>query len=101
MATSVLLPVRASAMKWTLEARLTEWDAVLQVIRPELLRQGFEHVHRNKLAVTDDVSIVESLGLPVHVTPGSYTNIKVTTPEDMVVAEAFLRALGHGTPVAF
>ena len=49
----------------------------MQVVRPELLRRGFEHVAANNLAVTDDVSIIEALGLPVRVTPGSYTNIKV------------------------
>ena len=49
----------------------------LQVIRPKLLLKGFEHVAANNLAVTDDVSIVEAMGLPVKVTPGSYTNIKV------------------------
>jgi 2-C-methyl-D-erythritol 4-phosphate cytidylyltransferase len=42
------------------------------------------------LQVTDDVSIIEAMGLPVKITPGSYTNIKVTTPEDMSVAEGFL-----------
>ena len=42
------------------------------------------------LEVTDDVSVVEALGLPVRVTPGSYTNLKVTTPDDMSVAERFL-----------
>lgn len=47
------------------------------MIRPPLLRQGFELVKRDKLEVTDDVSIIEALGLPVIVTPGAYTNIKV------------------------
>ena len=49
----------------------------LQVIRPDLLREGFQLVRQNKLEVTDDVSIIEALGLPVKVTKGSYTNIKV------------------------
>ena len=48
-----------------------------QVIRPALLREGFELVAREGLEVTDDVSIIEAMGLPVQVTPGSYTNIKV------------------------
>ena len=30
------------------------------------------------------------MGLPVRITPGSYTNIKVTTPDDMSVADKFL-----------
>ena len=61
-----------------------------QVIRPALLRAGFEKVNTEGIEVTDDVSIVEALGEPVVITPGAYTNIKVTTPDDMSVAERFL-----------
>ena len=62
----------------------------MQVIKPALLREGFELINREGTEVTDDVSIVEALGRPVKVTQGSYTNIKVTTPDDMSVAERFL-----------
>lgn len=62
-----------------------------QVIEPGLLRKGFDHVQSHSLEVTDDVSIVEHLGLPVKVTQGRYTNIKVTTPDDMFIAERFLQ----------
>ncbi|PNH03690.1 2-C-methyl-D-erythritol 4-phosphate cytidylyltransferase, chloroplastic [Tetrabaena socialis] len=61
-----------------------------QCIRPELLRAGFEMVKSQGLEVTDDVSIIEAMGMPVKITAGSYTNIKVTTPDDMAVAEKFL-----------
>jgi 2-C-methyl-D-erythritol 4-phosphate cytidylyltransferase len=61
-----------------------------QCIRPGLLREGFRLVKERGLEVTDDVSIIEAMGLPVKITPGSYTNIKVTTPDDMSVAEKFL-----------
>ncbi|CAD7698782.1 unnamed protein product [Ostreobium quekettii] len=61
-----------------------------QVIRPDLLKQGFELVRREGLEVTDDVSIVEAMGGRVVVTEGSYTNLKITTPEDMAVAEGLL-----------
>lgn len=61
-----------------------------QCIRPDLLREGFELVKAKGLEVTDDVSIIEAMGKPVRITPGSYTNIKVTTPDDMSVAEKFL-----------
>ena len=40
---------------------------------------------------TDDASLVERLGIEVHIVEGDYSNIKVTTPEDMVIAEAILR----------
>lgn len=62
-----------------------------QVIKPDLLRKGFEKVKTENLEVTDDVSIVECLGEPVKITMGEYTNIKLTTPEDMNIAESILR----------
>ena len=45
------------------------WDVQTpQIIRPELLKKGFAKVEAEGLAVTDDVSIIEALGLPVKVT---------------------------------
>ncbi len=40
---------------------------------------------------TDDASVLEASGGTVHLIPGDYKNIKITTPEDLVVAEAFLK----------
>jgi 2-C-methyl-D-erythritol 4-phosphate cytidylyltransferase len=40
------------------------------------------------MAVTDDASLVEKLGVKVKVVRGSYFNIKITTPEDLVFARA-------------
>lgn len=40
---------------------------------------------------TDDASLVERTGVTVAVVEGAYDNIKVTTPEDIVIAEALLR----------
>jgi len=65
-----------------------------QVIRPALLRAGYEYVNSKGLEVTDDVSIVEHLGERVQVTPGSYFNLKVTTPEDMFIAERLMTEQG-------
>ena len=65
-----------------------------QVIQPAILRRGFALVEEKGLAVTDDVSIVEALGLPVFITQGQYTNLKVTTPEDMFIAERLLDEQG-------
>jgi 2-C-methyl-D-erythritol 4-phosphate cytidylyltransferase len=72
------------------------WEAhTPQVIRSELLRRGFSNAAEKSLEVTDDVSLVEQLGEPVKITEGEYTNIKVTTPEDMAVAEAILKERGY------
>nr|AOV62775.1 2-C-methyl-D-erythritol 4-phosphate cytidylyltransferase [Morus alba] len=71
--------------------RKTLWEMQTpQVIKPDLLKKGFEFVNREGLEVTDDVSIVEHLGHPVYITEGAYTNIKVTTPDDMLLAERIL-----------
>jgi len=40
---------------------------------------------------TDDASLVEWMGKDVHIVLGDYRNIKITTPEDLVMAEAFLK----------
>ncbi|GLT44521.1 hypothetical protein SLA2020_184100 [Shorea laevis] len=78
--------------------RKTLWEMQTpQVIKPELLRKGFELVNREGLEVTDDVSIVEHLKHPVYITEGSYTNIKVTTPDDMLLAERIL-GINSGEP---
>ena len=45
------------------------------------------------IQITDDAMVVETmLCTPVKLYEGSYDNIKITTPEDFVVAEAFLNA---------
>lgn len=71
--------------------RKTLWEMQTpQVIKPDLLKKGFELVNREGLEVTDDVSTVEHLKHPVYITEGSYTNIKVTTPDDLLIAERIL-----------
>jgi 2-C-methyl-D-erythritol 4-phosphate cytidylyltransferase len=61
-----------------------------QVIKIDTLQRGFAKVTAENLEVTDDVSIVEAMGEPVKLTKGEYTNLKITTPEDMNVATAIL-----------
>jgi 2-C-methyl-D-erythritol 4-phosphate cytidylyltransferase len=62
-----------------------------QVIKIETLIRGFEKVTNENLEVTDDVSIVEALGETVKLSLGEYTNLKITTPEDMEIAQAILQ----------
>lgn len=65
-----------------------------QVVKVEALLRGFDKVEKENLEVTDDVSIIEALGEPVKLTLGEYTNLKITTPEDMDVATAILADRG-------
>ena len=62
---------------------------------PQVFSFGLIHqAHHSPLAeedATDDAILLERLGHHVYVFPGSYTNIKITTQEDLLFAEAFLR----------
>lgn len=40
---------------------------------------------------TDDSSLVEKIGQPIKMIMGTYDNIKITTPEDLVVADSMLK----------
>ena len=61
----------------------------------KLFLDGFAKVNAENLEVTDDVSVVEALGKPVKLTKGEYTNIKLTTPEDIGIAEQILVSRGE------
>lgn len=65
-----------------------------QVSTKALFLEGFAKVKAENLEVTDDVSVIEALGKPVKLTLGEYTNIKLTTPDDLQVAEQVLRDRG-------
>ena len=54
------------------------------------LREGHAEACRRSWTVTDDASLFERLGWPVKVLDAGPSNIKVTTPFDLVVAEAVL-----------
>ncbi|MDR0905617.1 MAG: 2-C-methyl-D-erythritol 4-phosphate cytidylyltransferase [Oscillospiraceae bacterium] len=61
-----------------------------QCFDADLIRAALVSAIRKKLAITDDCAAVEVLGCTVYLTEGSYENIKITTPEDLAVAEAII-----------
>ncbi len=61
-----------------------------QVFRADVLRNAYAAEFRP--AFTDDASVVEAAGHPVCLVPGERGNIKLTAPEDFIVAEALLTA---------
>jgi 2-C-methyl-D-erythritol 4-phosphate cytidylyltransferase len=74
----------------TLE-RETIWLAQTpQIFRAKLLRRAYEKAARDQTVVTDDAALVERIGVTVHLVHGSPENIKVTTPADLLLAEAIL-----------
>jgi len=64
-----------------------------QVFRFDIIDEAYRKAQGD---VTDDATLVENLGYKVKVYPGSEANIKVTTPEDLVLAEAILKSGERG-----
>ena len=58
-----------------------------QIFKAELLHRAYDSENLRGAAVTDDASLVERLEVKVAVAEGSYENIKITTPEDLLLAE--------------
>jgi 2-C-methyl-D-erythritol 4-phosphate cytidylyltransferase len=68
------------------------WEAQTpQVFRRELLVKAY--AQRGGLAATDDAQLVERIGQKVAIVPGSSINLKITTREDLRLAEQALRAI--------
>ena len=62
-----------------------------QTFQAHVIIEAYQKATENGFVGTDDASLVERLGMKVHILPGSYTNIKITTPEDLILANLFLR----------
>lgn len=62
-----------------------------QTFRIDLIRKGFENARGKGLKVTDEAMLIEELGQPVRIVEGNEENIKITTPYDLVLAEAILK----------
>lgn len=64
-----------------------------QAFRRELILKAYARC--GKIPVTDDAALVEKLGRKVRIVSGSYDNIKVTTPEDLVIARGLYAKSRH------
>ena len=62
-----------------------------QAFRRELYASCMEKLGSRAEELTDDSALLELCGEPVHITPVTACNMKVTRPEDLAIAEAVLR----------
>jgi 2-C-methyl-D-erythritol 4-phosphate cytidylyltransferase len=62
-----------------------------QAFRMNVIKEAYHRATEDRFVGTDDASMVERLGGKVHIVPGSYKNIKITTLEDLMLAHLFLR----------
>ncbi len=93
------IPVAGTLKRVGENHRITEtvsreglWEAQTpQVFRRTLIEEAY--AHRAGFHATDDAQLVERLGKPVTVVPGSPVNLKITTKEDQRLAEQAIKAL--------
>ena len=61
-----------------------------QVFKFNEILKCHEKIKEDKILVTDDTMVVEQYGYNVYLYEGEYTNIKITTPEDLILGEKLI-----------
>ena len=89
--TDTIKSVRGGEIAATLDREKLRRALTPQAFKIEVLRSAFEGVDLND-SVTDECYLVEKLGHPIAIVEGSSRNIKITHPEDLILAEALLKS---------
>jgi 2-C-methyl-D-erythritol 4-phosphate cytidylyltransferase len=80
-------------VKATLD-RTVLWNAQTpQAFEYHLLKQAFEKANNESYYGTDESMLVERLGTKIKIVESDYDNIKITTPEDLILAECILNKI--------
>ncbi len=79
------------SLLWAAQTPQTFWT--------DLIRRAYELVTRDHLVITDDASAVEHLGHPVSMVECDSSNLKITTPEDLLLAEVILSKRNSLSPL--
>ncbi len=83
--------VSNGVIKRTLERNSLIAIQTPQVFRKDLILRAYRRAMSDGFFSTDDAALVERLGQAVYIVPGDYRNIKITSPDDLVMAEALLK----------
>ena len=89
--TDTIKSIRGGEISDTLDRDMLRRALTPQAFKTEVLRKAFEKVDLNE-SVTDECYLVEKLGHPIAIVEGSSRNIKITHPEDLILAEALLNS---------
>jgi 2-C-methyl-D-erythritol 4-phosphate cytidylyltransferase len=89
-ATDTIKLVEGDLVVQTLERRNLRQALTPQCFRYDVLRRAYDEADVSDPSLTDESALVERLGQKVTVVDGSPRNIKITTPRDLRIAEAFL-----------
>ncbi|HEU4768469.1 MAG TPA: 2-C-methyl-D-erythritol 4-phosphate cytidylyltransferase [Pyrinomonadaceae bacterium] len=90
--TDTIKQVSGDSVVRTLERRELRRALTPQCFRYDLLRKAFDQADVNDPSLTDESAMVEKLGARVMIVEGSSRNIKITSPQDLLIAEAFVKA---------
>lgn len=75
----------------TLDRRFLYNIQTPQAFKKDLIINAYERYFKDNFFVTDDSAIIENLNVVVKVIDGEYSNIKITTKEDLIFVEEFLK----------
>jgi len=84
--------VEGRSIKGTVDRQNLYGAQTPQSFRADVLKKAYEKAFKDGFYGTDDAMLVERTGGKVTVIEGDYRNIKITTPEDLIIAEALMRA---------
>ena len=83
--------IEAHSVVRTLDRKQLRRALTPQCFRYDTLKRAFESIDVNDPSITDESFLVEKLGEHVAIVEGSAANIKITTKQDLLMAEAFLK----------
>ena len=75
----------------TLDRRKLYITQTPQIFRKDIYVKGINFANDHDLDFTDDCQLAEAVGAKIAMTESSYSNIKITTPEDIALAEIILK----------
>ena len=84
--------VNGNSIVRTLDRKQLRRALTPQCFRYDLLKRAFENIDVNDPSITDESFLVEKLGERVAIVEGSAANIKITTKQDLLMAEAYLKS---------
>lgn len=90
-ATNTIKEVEDGFVRRTLQRNHLYEIQTPQVFKYSIIKEAYERAYSNGFYGTDDASLVERIGVPVKIVAGLPSNIKITTPEDLLYAENYFK----------
>ena len=75
----------------TLDRQVLWMTQTPQAFKRPIIQEAYRRADESRFYGTDDAALVERMGLPVKMIAASYENIKITTPEDLLLAEYLIK----------